>query len=91
MSISFDEAVKALEDNPELAKQVMAAGSPAERAEILKAAGVAVPTQADVSAAYASLSDVSGGGPEGALIFGAEVGTVAVAGLACAAAALAAG
>ena len=90
MSISFDEAVKALEDNPELAKQVMAAGSPAERAEILKAAGVAVPTQADVSAAYASLSDVSGGGSEGAITFGAEAGTVVVTGVAVAIAAAAA-
>jgi hypothetical protein len=62
MSTAFAEAAKAMTDNPELASSVMAAGTPAERAEILKAAGVAVPTHADVSAAHASLGDVSGAG-----------------------------
>ena len=63
MSTAFANTVKALNDNPELANKVMAAGTPAERAEILKAAGVAVPTQADVSAAHAaSLDDVAGAG-----------------------------
>jgi len=62
MSTAYAEAAQAMTDNPELAKEVMAAGTPAERAEILKAAGVAVPTHADVSAAHASLDDVSGAG-----------------------------
>ena len=62
MSTTFAEAAKAMSDNPELASQVMAAGTPAERAEILKAAGVSVPTHAEVSAAHSSLSDVSGAG-----------------------------
>ena len=62
MSATFTSAAKALNDNPELAAKVMAAGTPAERAEILKAAGVAVPSHADVNSYHASLSDVSGAG-----------------------------
>ena len=62
MSATFTAAVKALNDNPELATKVMSAGTPAERAEILKSAGVAVPTHADVNSYHASLSDVSGAG-----------------------------
>ncbi|CAB5040426.1 MAG: hypothetical protein F2923_05840 [Actinobacteria bacterium] len=62
MSATFSEASKALHDNAELSAKVMSAGSPAERAEILKAAGIPVPTHADVNAYHASLSDVSGAG-----------------------------
>ena len=62
MSNAFAETTKAMNENPDLATKVMAAGTPAERAEILKAAGVAVPTHADISAAHSSLSDVSGAG-----------------------------
>ncbi len=65
MRTNFSEASKAMNENPELAKQVMAAGTPAERAEILKAAGVPVPSHADVSAFHSSLSDVSGAGNTG--------------------------
>ena len=50
------------DDNPALATKVMSVGTPAERAEILKAAGVAIPTHADVNSHHASLSDVSGAG-----------------------------
>ena len=62
MSATFTAAAKALNDNPALANKVMAAATPAERAEILKAAGVAVPSHADVNSFHASLSDVSGAG-----------------------------
>ena len=62
MSATFTAAAIALNDNPALATKVMAAGTPAERAEILKAAGVAVPSHADVNSYHASLSDVSGAG-----------------------------
>ena len=62
MSATFTSAAKALNDNPALANKVMAAATPAERAEILKAAGVAVPSHADVNSFHASLSDVSGAG-----------------------------
>ena len=62
MSATFTAAAKALNDNPELAAKVMSVGTPAERAEILKAAGVAVPTHEDVNSHHASLSDVSGAG-----------------------------
>jgi hypothetical protein len=67
MSATFTAAAKALNDNPALATKVMSAGTPAERAEILKAAGVAVPTHADVNSHHASLSDVSGAGNTTAL------------------------
>ncbi len=40
MSNAYSTTVKAMADNPELANKVMAAGTPAERAEILKAAGL---------------------------------------------------
>ncbi len=62
MSNAFHQAAKALSSDPDLANKVMAAGTPAERAEILKAAGVPTPTHADISASHASLSDVSGAG-----------------------------
>ena len=62
MSAIFNAAAKALNDNPALATKVMSAGTPAERAEILIAAGVTVPTHADVNSYHASLSDVSGAG-----------------------------
>ena len=62
MSATFTAVAKALNDNPELATKVMSAATPAERAEILKAAGVTVPTHADVNSHHASLSDVSGAG-----------------------------
>ena len=62
MSATFKAVAKALNDNPELAGKVMAVDTPAERAEILKAAGIAAPTHADVNSFHASLSDVSGAG-----------------------------
>ena len=62
MSATFTAAAKALNDNPELAAKVMSVGTPAERAEILKAAGITVPTHADVNSHHASLKDVSGAG-----------------------------
>ena len=65
MSNAFHQAAKALSSDPDLANKVMAAGTPAERAEILKAAGVPVPSHADVSAFHSSLSDVSGAGNTG--------------------------
>ena len=60
MSNTFDKTVQALKDDPELAKKVKAANSPKERAEILTAAGVPVPTQEEVNARHAELADVSG-------------------------------
>ena len=62
MSNAFHHAAKALSSDPDLANKVMAASTPAQRAEILKAAGVSVPSHADVNAFHASLSDVSGAG-----------------------------
>ena len=62
MSNTFDKTVQALKDDPELAKKVKAANSPKERAEILTAAGVPVPTQEEINARQATLADVSGAG-----------------------------
>ena len=62
MSNNFDKTVQALKDDPELAKKVAAANSPKERAEILTAAGVPVPTLEEVNARQATLADVSGAG-----------------------------
>ena len=62
VSNTFDKTVQALKDDPELAKKVKAANSPKERAEILTAAGVPVPTLEEVNARQATLADVSGAG-----------------------------
>lgn len=62
MASPFAAVAQAMKDNPKLAEQVMAAGTPAERAEILMAAGIPVPTQADVQTHQDGLQDVSGAG-----------------------------
>lgn len=66
MSETFTAVVQALNDNPDLRTQVMSATSAADRAAILQAAGVPLPTHADVNAAHAaqfgvSMDDVAGG------------------------------
>jgi len=61
MSATFNEAVSVLSTNEELRNQVMSAGSAEERAAILREAGVAVPTHADVNAAHADMAGVAGG------------------------------
>ena len=60
MSTTYVAAVKAISENPELLAKISKAGSQKERAEILSAAGVAVPTQADINAHIANMVDVSG-------------------------------
>ena len=59
MSTAFVSAIKAMGDNPELLAKVSSAGSSEERASILRAAGVEVPTHADVNAHL--MADVAGG------------------------------
>ena len=59
MSATFQAAAKALSENPELLAKVTSAGSAEERQAHLKAAGVAVPTHADVNS---HMGNVAGGG-----------------------------
>ena len=61
MSSSFTELAQALDANPELRQQVMSAGSAAERSEILRSAGLPVPSHEDVNAAHAKMMEVVGG------------------------------
>lgn len=61
MSATFAAATKALSDNPELLDKVSKAGSAEERAALLTAAGVEVPTHADVNSHVANMADVAGG------------------------------
>lgn len=61
MSTTFAAATKALSDNPELLAKVRTAGSPEERAAHFRAAGVEVPTHADVNANLANMAGVAGG------------------------------
>ena len=90
MSATFTAAAKALNDNPALANKVMSAATPAERAEILKAAGITVPTHADVNSYHASLRDVSGAGTPTSQVAAAVPAAVPAAAPAAAAAAIAA-
>jgi len=72
MSTVIQETAKALKENPELAAKLASTDSPEERATLLREAGLAVPTKADVEAHEASaadLSDVSGGGSTATDIF----------------------
>ena len=59
---TFHEAAKALAANDDLRNKVMTAGSAEERANVLREAGVAVPSHADINAAHAEMAGVSGGG-----------------------------
>jgi len=61
MSTTFVAATKALASDPELFAKVSAAGSPEERAALLTAAGVEVPTHADVNSHLANMAGVAGG------------------------------
>jgi len=59
MSATFRAAAKALSDNPDLLAKVTSAGSAEERQAHLKAAGVSVPTHAEVNS---HMADVAGAG-----------------------------
>ena len=61
-SSTFHETAKALAANDDLRNKVMTAGSAEERANVLREAGVAVPSHADINAAHAEMAGVSGGG-----------------------------
>ncbi len=61
MSTTFAAATKALAADPELLAKVSKASSPEERAAHFRAAGVEVPTHADVNAHLANMAGVAGG------------------------------
>jgi putative heme iron utilization protein len=78
MNTTFAAAAKALADNPDLRTQVMSVNSAAERADILRANGVPVPTHADVNDAHSVLAGVSGAGTATTAAEGTEVAVDAV-------------
>ena len=61
MSTAFAATAKALKSDSELRTKVTTAGSAEERASILRAAGVEVPTHADVNTHFANMDNVAGG------------------------------
>lgn len=72
----FHEVAKAIQDNPELKEQIVAASSPAERTQLLKDNGITVPTQQDVQDHIgATLSEAVGG--EGNTTLGAQSASAA--------------
>ena len=84
---TFHEAAKALAANDDLRNKVMTAGSAEERANVLREAGVAVPSHADVNAAHAEMAGVAGGNVTTAVAKSAEVEIISSAAEASAAAA----
>lgn len=56
--MSFDVVVQAIKDNPALAAELNAAKTPAERAAVLDAHGIARPTP---ESTFPEMTDVSGG------------------------------
>ncbi len=62
MSTTFAETAKAISENPAVVAQLQTVTTPEARQEILKAAGIPIPTHADVNAHMATLDDVSGAG-----------------------------
>jgi hypothetical protein len=61
MSATFTAAAKALTNDPELSAKMKTAGSAEERVALFKAAGVTVPTHADVNSHLANMTGVAGG------------------------------
>lgn len=62
MSATFNAAAQALANDPALRDKVMSAGSAEERAQILRDAGIQVPTHEDVNSGVNALAGVAGGG-----------------------------
>lgn len=62
MSEKFNAAAKALSDDPELRERVLAANTSQERSQIMRDAGIDVPTPEDVVSGHNNLANVTGGG-----------------------------
>lgn len=90
MSTSLETTAQAIKENPELFVKLTSASSAEERAEILREAGLEVPTHADVNARVAAMAGVAGGwssNPTGVTTGLAVTGGVAVVAAVAAAAA----
>lgn len=61
VSDAFSIVHRAMVDDPQLAARVREAESPAERAEVLREAGLPVLTTEDIAAGLAALAEVAGG------------------------------
>ena len=61
MSATFAAAAQALNNDPDLMGKITSAGSAEERAAHFRAAGVEVPSHADVNSHMANMSGVAGG------------------------------
>ena len=59
---NYEAAMNALSNDPELQAKIMAANSAEERQAIFSAAGVALPTHAEVNDHHANLAPASGAG-----------------------------
>ena len=59
---NYEAAMNALSNDPELQAKIMAANSAEERQAIFTAAGVALPTHAEVNDHHANLASASGAG-----------------------------
>lgn len=77
MSDRFTAVMTALTQDPELQAKVLAAETPEERAALLSAAGLDLPTPAEVEAA--ELAGVAGGAQGTTAVDCAVVGSVAAA------------
>ena len=86
---NYEAAMNALSNDPELQAKIMAANSAEERQAIFTAAGVALPTHAEVNDHHANLASASGAGstttgPNQGFFFGNDVQAGAAAGAAAA-------
>lgn len=77
---AYHAAVEALSTDAELCEKVLSANDPEERAEILRQAGVDVPTQEEIDAARTSLAGVNGGNTTYATAPASSVAAAAIAG-----------
>lgn len=75
MSSAYSNVVAALNADPELQEKVLAAATPEERAAILTAAGLELPTPAEIEAAR--LAGVDGGAQRSSTIGAAQCSVAA--------------
>ena len=87
---NYEAAMNALSNDPELQAKIMAANSAEERQAIFTAAGVALPTHAEVNDHHANLASASGAGATTTLGAGTGLGTGVAIGIGAAAGAAAA-
>lgn len=83
MSEVFNAAAQALSNDPALRERVMSASSAEERAQILRDAGVQVPTHAEVNSGVNALAGVAGGGKTTNIISATVPAAVPAASAAC--------